>query len=92
VIIREPFTRGEGLIFVEITLVKRADGTMQVAGVALEAAPPAGAQALVRSGRFATLEAPRPPMFNTAAQSAGFLPFKQPRYLELAFFWKLLSR
>ena len=90
--IREPFTRGDNPIFVETTLVKRADGTIQVASVTLEAAPPAGAQALVHSGRFALAEAPSRRTFNTTSQSAGFLPFNTPRYLALAFFWKLLSR
>ncbi len=91
-IIREPFNRGDNLIFVETTLVKRADGTIQVAGVTLEAAPPAGARAPLRSGRFATVEEASPRTFNTASQSASFLPFTKPRYLEFAFFGKLLSR
>jgi len=90
--IREPFTRGGQPIFVETTLVQRADRTIQVASVTLEAAPPAGAQSLVHSGRFATAEAPSLRPFNTASQSAGLLPFNMPRYLELAFFGKLLSR
>lgn len=90
--IREPFTRGGQPIVVETILVQRADGAMQVASVTLEAAPPAGARALVHSGRFATAEAPGRRTFNTASQSRGVLPLKKPRYLDLAFFWKLLSR
>ena len=90
--IREPFTRGGQPIFVETTLVQRADGTMQVASVTLEAAPPAGARSLVHSGRFATAETPGRRPFNTASQPTGLLPFKTPRYVDLAFFWQLLSR
>jgi hypothetical protein len=54
VIMREPFTRGDLPLFVDTTLVERADGTMQVASVTLAAAPPTEARSLVRSGRFAT--------------------------------------
>jgi len=92
VIIREPFDRGDQRLFVEITLVKRADETIQVAGVTLAAATLAAARAPVQSGRFATAEEPRPRTFNTASRSAGLLPFNKPRYLDLAFFWKLISR
>ncbi|HEY5864660.1 MAG TPA: hypothetical protein VI542_03775 [Candidatus Tectomicrobia bacterium] len=92
VIIREPFTRGDERIFVETTLVKRADGTVQVAGVALEAATLAGAHTSVRSGRFTTAEAPGPHPPHAAFRSTGLLPRQQPGYLDLAWWWKLLCR
>jgi hypothetical protein len=85
VIIREPFTRGGEPLFVDITLVEHADGTMQVASVTLAAALPAAARSLVRSGRSATAAAPRRRTFNAASQSAGLLPFKKPGDEELAF-------
>jgi len=92
VIIREPFTRGGQPLFVAITLVERADRTTQVASVTLAAAPSAGAQSLVRSGWFATAEAPRCRTFNTASQATSWLPCKQPGDVALALVWTLLSQ
>lgn len=90
VIIREPFTRGDERIFVETTLLKRADGTVQVAGVTLEATTLAGVRTPVRSGRFATAEAPGPHTHHAVFQSPGLLPRQKPGYLDLAFWWELL--
>jgi hypothetical protein len=101
VILREPFTRGGHPIFVDITLVERADETVQVASVSLTAAPLAGARLFGRSGRVATAEEARRCTFHTASESARLLPFKTPGFLDLvktpgfldlAFFWKRLSR
>lgn len=88
VIIREPFTRGDVPLWVETTLLKRADGTVQVTGVALAATAHADAPASAHLGRFATVESLRP-QYHMAFQASGVEARQKPGSLDRAWWWKL---